>query len=88
MENSSQRVADWSKEKFKRYIDAEITKLFSGILDYAEVAVDSPERWKALRSRILKLGNDTKREILKELDSKYTVQCEISEDVVVVTERK
>lgn len=81
-------VEDWSKEKFKRYIDAEITKLFSGILDYAEVAVDSPERWKALRSRILKLGNDTKREILKEIDGKYTIDCEVSEDVIVVTKRK
>ena len=88
MEKSSQSVAEWSKEKLTRFIDAEITKLFSGILDYAEVAVDSPERWKALRSRILKLGNDAKREILKELDSKYAVECQIAQDVIVVTKRK
>ena len=88
MENSSDSVADWSKEKFKRHIDAEITKLFTGVLDYAEVAIDSPERWKALRSRILKLSNDTIRDLKKELDSKYEMSCVIAEDVIVVNKRK
>lgn len=88
MDKSSESVAEWSREKFKRYIDAEITKLFTGVLDYAEVAVDSPERWKALRSRILKLSNDTIREIKKELDTKYELRCSIAEDVIVVNKRK
>lgn len=88
METSSQSVEEWSREKLKKYIDEEIKKLFSGILDYTEVAVDSPERWKALRSRILKLSNDTIRGILKEVDTKYTVKCDIAEDVIVINKRK
>ncbi len=83
-----QSIEEWSREKLKKYIDEEIKKLFSGILDYTEVAVDSPERWKALRSRILKLSNDTIRGILKEVDTKYTVNCTIAEDIIMVNNRK
>ena len=74
-----------SKEKIKRYLDAEITKLFTGILDYAEVAIDSEERWKVLRSRILKLSNDSIREIRKEIDERYTVSYRApGEDIIIV----
>ncbi len=75
-------IEEWSREKLKKYIEEEIKKLFSGILDYTEVAVDSPDRWKALRSKILKLSNDTSRGIVKEIDSRYTVNCAITEDVI------
>lgn len=80
---------DRSKEKLKKYIDLEVKKLFTGVLDYAEVAVDSKERWKVLRSRILKLSNDAIREISKELDLRYDVSyVPAGEDVVVVNKSK
>ncbi len=77
-----------SKDKFKRYVDAEITKLFTGILDYAEVAIDSEERWKVLRSRILKLSNDSIREIRKEIDERYTVSYRAPGEDIIVVKRK
>ncbi len=83
MESSQKSVEEWSKEKLKRLVDAEITKLFTNILDYAEVAVDSKERWKVLRARILKLSNDTIRDIKKELD-KYSIDFVPSEEVIIV----
>lgn len=80
---------DRSKEKLKKYIDLEVKKLFTGVLDYAEVAVDSKERWKVLRSRILKLSNDAIREISKELDLRYDVSyVPAGEDVVIVNKSK
>ncbi len=87
MDNSSE---DRSKEKFKRYLEAEVTKLFTGVLDYAEVAVDNKERWKVLRARILKLSNDTIREMKKELDTKYTITYTpvLSDEIIVVNKRK
>jgi len=87
MDNSSE---DRHKEKFKRYLEAEVTKLFTGVLDYAEVAVDNKERWKVLRARILKLSNDTIREMKKELDTKYTIAYTpvLSDEIIVVNKRK
>lgn len=79
-----------SQEKLKRYIEAEITKLFTGVLDYAEVAVDNKERWKALRARILKLSNDTIREMKKELETKYTINYTpvMSDEIIIINKRK
>jgi hypothetical protein len=78
-----------SKEKVKKYIEAEIKKLFTGVLDYAEVAIDSKERWKVLRSRILKLSNETIREIFRELDARYAVSyIAPAEDVIVINQQK
>lgn len=76
---------DRSKDKVKRYIEAEITSLFAGILDYAEVAADSKDRYVAFRSKVLKLGNDTIRKIKKEIDDHYAVTyVPPSEDIIIV----
>jgi len=87
-EQAEDREEVRSKEKIKRYIDAEITKLFTGILDYAEVAIDSEERWKVLRSRILKLSNDSIREIRKEIDDRYVVNYRAPSEDIIVIKRK
>lgn len=74
-----------SREKLERYIHNEITKLFSSVLDYAEVAVDGKERYLNLRSKILKVSNDAIREIKREIDSRYLVKyVPPAEDVIVV----
>lgn len=77
------------REKLKDFIQSEITKLFSSVLDYTEVAVDGKERYMNLRSKILKVGNDTIREIKKELDNRYKVHYEPpAEDIIVVDKTK
>ena len=77
------------REKLKNFVKSEITKLFSSVLDYTEVAVDGKERYMNLRSKILKVSNDTIREINRELDTRYAVRYEApSEDVIVVDKTK
>lgn len=75
-----------SEEKLRKYIREEVTKLFSSVLDYAEVAVDGKERYMNFRSKILKVSNDTIREIERELSSRYSVNyIPPAEDIIVVT---
>jgi len=83
--SKSSEVGFRDREKLKTFIHSEITKLFSAVLDYTEVAVDGKERYMNLRSKILKVGNDTIREIKKELDTRYVVKFDPQTmDVIVV----
>lgn len=78
-----------SREKLKKYIHNEITKLFSSVLDYAEVAVDGKERYLNLRSKILKVSNGALREIKREIDLRYLVDyVPPAEDVIIVRQQK
>lgn len=78
-----------SREKLKKYVESEVTKLFSSVLDYAEVAVDGQERYKNLRSKILKVSNDVIREIKRELDTRYSVSyLPPGEEVIVFNQNK
>lgn len=80
---------DRSKDKLKRHIESSIKKLFTGVLDYTEVAIDNKDRWKVLRSRILKLSNNTIRDIFKEIDSRYNIDYDPpGEDILVVQRRR
>jgi len=83
--SSEEDVATWSKEKLKSMSHSEITKLFSSILDFAEVAIDGKDRYLNFRSRVLKLSNDAIREIKKEIDTNYEVNyTALTEDLIVV----
>lgn len=74
-----------AREKLKRYVRGEITKLFSSVLDYAEVAVDGKERYGNLRSKILKVSNDAIREIDREIDGRYSVVYNPpAEEVIII----
>ena len=76
-------------DALKLFIQKEVTRLFSSILDFAEVAVDGKERYINYRSKVLKLSNDTIREIKRELDDKYEVKyLAPTEDIIVVKPRK
>lgn len=76
---------DRSKEKLNKYIEHRVKKLFTGILDYTELSVESEKSWQVLRSRILKLSNDTIRDIQKELDDRYDVSyIPRGEDVIII----
>lgn len=76
----------WSKKKLQEFISASITKMMEGGLDFTEVSLGNAERYKVLRSKLLRLGNDTIRSIISELEKKYEVKyLGISEDVVKIT---
>ena len=62
-----------SKAKLKEKVKVDVTKLFHDILDLVEVSVDGPNRFKSVRSKILRLSNDSIRNIHKELDLYYNV---------------
>jgi len=78
-----------SREKLKKYVQCEITRLFSSVLDYAEVAIDSKARYTTLRSKVLKVSNDAIREINRELDNRYDVTyLPPAEEVIVIKQKK
>jgi len=76
-----------SKQKLKLEIKQRITEMFSSILDYTEVAVGDPDRYNALRGKILRVSNDTIRDVERMLDKEYTVEFIPTNDVVVIRPR-
>jgi hypothetical protein len=79
-----------SKEKLKANIQASITELFEKVLDFAEVAIPSPETYKRFRSKVLRIGNNAIRESHKEIDMNYDVKWSPqikSEDVIEVNQK-
>lgn len=76
-----------SKEKLNRLVEEEITKLFESVLDYAQVACPTPDTYKVLRSKVLRVGNNCIRTIKKKLvyyDVEYKA---IAEDVIEIPQR-
>lgn len=65
---------DRNKEKLKREIKDEVTTLFEKVLDYAQVACPTPDTFKVLRSKVLRVGNDCIRNVHKNLDGHYDVE--------------
>ena len=78
------KQVDKVKDKLNSFINIQITTMFSGILDFTEVAVGDKERHKALRSKVLKLSNDTIREIQKEINERYRVEYDSPTQEVIV----
>lgn len=82
-------LQEWSNKKLCSLVKTNITKLFDGILDFSEVAVDDKERYRVLRSKVLKLSNDTIRFLMSEIEKNYDVEFKnIYDDVVVVKDKK
>lgn len=77
-----------SKEKFKEFVQKQVTEMFTTILDFTEVAVGDKERHRVLRAKILRLSNDAIRNVHKELDGNYEMNFVApSEDVIVVRKK-
>ncbi len=57
-----------SRDKLNRVVEDEITKLFESVLDYAQVACPTPDTYKVLRSKILRVGNNCIRTIKKKIE--------------------
>ena len=64
---------DKHQEKLIKSISEEVTSLFEKVLDYAEVAVPNSDQYRKLRSKILRIGNNSIRNISKEIVNYYSV---------------
>lgn len=73
-----------SRDKLKRAAEAEVTKMFENILDYAQVACAEPNTYKALRSKVLRAGNNCIRALKSEMDTYEVAYVPKSEDVIEV----
>ncbi len=79
---------DKAKERLNNFISQEVTTMFSNILDFTEVAVGDRDRHKALRSKVLKISNDTIRSIQKEVCDRYSLKfIPPVKDIIVVKKR-
>ena len=79
---------DRSKEHLKKVIDKEVTQLFESALDYAQVACSHKDTFKALRSKILRVGNDCIRNLKDELDKHYDVNFKSDTEDIIEVGRK
>lgn len=71
------------KEKLIEAMEKEVTNLFEQVLNYTEVAVPNRDQYNRLRSKILRLGNDCKRNLRKSVERDFSVTFEPHiEDVV------
>lgn len=73
-----------SRDKLKRAAEAEVTKMFENILDYAQVACAEPNTYKALRSKVLRAGNNCIRALKSEMDTYEVAYIPKAEDVIEV----
>jgi len=79
-------MVDKSRKHLENVVRKEVTKLFESNLDYTQVACP-PETFKALRSKILRSGNDCIRAInarLSDYDIKYIARAE---DVIQICKK-
>ena len=75
-------IKERSRQKLDKLVEEEITKMFESVLDYAQVACPTPDTYKVLRSKILRVGNNCIRTIKKKLDQ-YDVEYKATaEDVI------
>ena len=56
------------KDKLKAQVSTEITEYFEKTLDFAEVAIPSPETYRRFRSKVLRIGNNCIRALHKYID--------------------
>lgn len=78
-----------SRKALEQLIQREVTSMFESVLDYTQVAVPDTDRFKVLRGKILRAGNDCIRSInarLNDYDVKYIGA--LGEDVIEVCRKQ
>lgn len=81
------KVKEWSSKRLQAHINNELLKTLENILNFSEVAVGDEGRYKVLRSKILRLMNDSIRNICSEIESKYEVTFSVREDIIKVVNK-
>lgn len=80
---------DRHKEKLIDVMEKEVTYMFEQILNYTEVAVPNRDQYNRLRSKVLRLGNDCKRNLKKSVERDFVVKFDArNEDVIEFASRK
>lgn len=74
-----------SRDKFKKEIEKEITKLFESTLDYAQVACAHQDTFRALRAKILRVGNNCIRNLKNKSEHYDMVFKADTEDIIEVS---
>lgn len=81
-------VNEKSKERLKGAIAEEITKMFESVLDYVQVACPTPDTYKVLRSKILRVGNNCIRAAKKRVDEYDVEFVAYGEEIIEVKQPK
>jgi len=79
-------MEDRDKVKFFAFIESQIKSIQRQILDLTEVSIP-PDNWRVMRSKILGITNDLRRDLEQELITNYDLKYSpstIYEDVVQV----
>ena len=80
-------IKEKSREKLGRAVEEEVTKMFESVLDYAQVACPTPDTYKVLRSKVLRVGTNCIRMIKRKLDH-YDVEYKATaEDFIEVKQK-
>jgi len=80
---SAKKEQEWSSSRLQKAVKEEVTKFFETVLDFSEVAVGDEKRYKALRSKVLRHGNDTIRRLNSSIETDYDVSYrKLAQDVV------
>lgn len=77
-----------SREKLKKEAEEEITRMFESILDYAQVACPTPDTYKVLRSKVLRVGNNCIRSLKSKLEHYEVTFVPSTEEVIEFAESK
>jgi len=81
-------MVDKHRKKLEGLVKKEVTKMFESVLDYTQIACSDPMTFKALRSKILRVGNDCIRTInanLSDYDIKYVPK---TEEIIEIKHKK
>jgi len=77
-------MGDKSKERLKDMMAQEVTTMFETILDYVQVACPTPDTYKVLRSKILRVGNNCIRALKKKTDDYNVSYSKVVEEIIEV----
>jgi hypothetical protein len=72
------------KDKLIGVVREEVTKLFQQVLDYTSVAVSDQNIYKALRGKVLRVGNDCIRNIISDLKYYNINYKDVNEDIIKI----
>lgn len=77
-------MGDTSKERLKESMAQEVTTMFESILDYVQVACPTPDTYKVLRSKILRVGNNCIRTLKKKVDDYDINYARVVEEIIEI----
>lgn len=77
-------LKDRCRLKFEKEVRKEVTSMFESILDYTQIACADPNTFKALRSKILRAGNDCIRSVIVDLNDYEIKYIAKNEDIIEI----